>query len=411
MSCQSTFDTRIKMKKHTQKEHNVEEKPKSPARKAAKTVETVVPNNKKQEDLEQTLCAAMQTIKSLEEQNSDLHIKIDHLGEMALIVEDLKSENSRLKTYQHCRFEFSTELIFKEHLCNRAVQENKDGENMKTKKENDEMLSVIENQKRNLLLMEEENVKLFNDKIFFKEDSEKAFKNMKNLELVFQLRVQDLNKIIQDREQEVQSMQFKINELQTSLQRIASLDPQTVAEARQTVQVTPSLEVPPQVAQYIHPQVPQEPASSFWRPFEDNVVDECIQNVRCEGDCNHAKYQNLPNENLTTNEAKGSPEAKNCNTCKEIFINYYKMMDHRKEHHPSKKLCRNANDCLYNDTIPGCWFRHTQTIPSPEVVTSTDANTPTTLTCKVCTQTFQNKNDLMAHKKTEHQADTCRDFL
>ena len=39
MSCQSTFDTRQKMKKHTQKEHNAEEEPKSPVRKDAKTVD------------------------------------------------------------------------------------------------------------------------------------------------------------------------------------------------------------------------------------------------------------------------------------------------------------------------------------------------------------------------------------
>ena len=94
--------------KNQNEEHNVGEDYKSPARKIAKTVDnehdTVEVNIIKQEDLEQTLCAAMQTIESLEEQNSDLHIKIYHLGEMALVVEDLQSENSRLKTCQHCRF-------------------------------------------------------------------------------------------------------------------------------------------------------------------------------------------------------------------------------------------------------------------------------------------------------------------
>ena len=87
------------MKTHTQKEHNVDEEPKSPARKLAKTMNK--DDNEKPEDQtidsvkqeEQTLTAAIQTIESLEEQNSELHMKIDHLGEMALVVGDLESEN------------------------------------------------------------------------------------------------------------------------------------------------------------------------------------------------------------------------------------------------------------------------------------------------------------------------------
>ena len=48
MSCQSTFDTRYKMKKHTQKEHNVEEDPKSPVRKLPKTIQ--IDDNKDSEN-------------------------------------------------------------------------------------------------------------------------------------------------------------------------------------------------------------------------------------------------------------------------------------------------------------------------------------------------------------------------
>ena len=48
MNCQSTFDTRYKMKTHTQKEHNVDEEPKSPARKLAKTMNK--DDNEKPED-------------------------------------------------------------------------------------------------------------------------------------------------------------------------------------------------------------------------------------------------------------------------------------------------------------------------------------------------------------------------
>ena len=66
--------------------------------------------------MEQTLIAAMQTIESLEENNCELDVKIDHLGELALNAEDLKHENSRLKTCEHCNFEFTTEHSLREHI-------------------------------------------------------------------------------------------------------------------------------------------------------------------------------------------------------------------------------------------------------------------------------------------------------
>ena len=70
----------------------------------------------KEEEMKQTIIAAMQTIESIEENNSDLHAKIDHLGQLAINAEDMRLENSRLKTCEHCRFEFITEQSFKEHI-------------------------------------------------------------------------------------------------------------------------------------------------------------------------------------------------------------------------------------------------------------------------------------------------------
>ena len=270
------------------------------------------------------------------------------------------------------------------------------------------MLSFIDNQKRRMLLIEEENLRLFNDKSFFKEDSEKAFQRSKDLELLFQMRVQDLNKIIQDREQEVQSMQFKINEYQTSLQAMTSQEALQVVQDTlsqgiqvqgvQGVQGVQVQEIVSQVVQEIPHQEVQEPITPFWRPFENNVVDECIKNMRCEGDCNHMTRKESPRKNIT------------CNTCKEILINYNKMMDHRKENHPSKKLCRNGNDCIYKDRSPGCWFRHTQAPHTSEVI-STCSNPPAIFTCKECNKIFSNINKMMTHKKTDHLNETYRDFL
>ena len=81
-------------------------------------------NTRKYQEMEQTLIAAMQTIETLENQNSELHAKIDNLGQLAIIVEDLKEEKSRLKTCEHCQHELVTEQGFREHKCNRNIRKN-----------------------------------------------------------------------------------------------------------------------------------------------------------------------------------------------------------------------------------------------------------------------------------------------
>ena len=50
--------------------------------------------------------------------------------------------------------------------------------------------------KKQMVLMEEENIKLFNEKKYFLEDSKKAFQNNKDWEVVFQITIADLKQII-----------------------------------------------------------------------------------------------------------------------------------------------------------------------------------------------------------------------
>ena len=102
----------------------------------------------------------------------------------------------------------------------------------------EEMKNTIETQKRRMICMEEDNVKFFNEKSYFKEDSENAFKRSKDLEIVFQIRVQDLNKIIEDGKKEIQIMQFKIDEYveaqaQQLLQLLPAMASQEGREVRQ----------------------------------------------------------------------------------------------------------------------------------------------------------------------------------
>ena len=60
----------------------------------------------------------------------------------------------------------------------------------------EERTKTIEDLKIQMVLIEEEKIKLFIEKIQFKEDSQKAFQNSKYLEVVFQITFDDLKQII-----------------------------------------------------------------------------------------------------------------------------------------------------------------------------------------------------------------------
>ena len=60
----------------------------------------------------------------------------------------------------------------------------------------EERTKTIGDLKRQMVIMEEENIKLFNENILFKEDSQKAFQNRKDLEVVFEITIDYLILII-----------------------------------------------------------------------------------------------------------------------------------------------------------------------------------------------------------------------
>ena len=76
----------------------------------------------------------------------------------------------------------------------------------------EEGTKTIDNLKRQMFLMEEENITLFNKiyiYIYFKEDFQKAFQNMKDLEFVFQITIVDLKQIILEKDEAIQKTKRK----------------------------------------------------------------------------------------------------------------------------------------------------------------------------------------------------------
>ena len=63
--------------------------------------------------------------------------------------------------------------------------------------------------------MEEDNLTLFNEKIQFKEDSQKAFQNSKDLEVVFQITFDDSKQIILGKKQKIPNLFDGNRQIQT----------------------------------------------------------------------------------------------------------------------------------------------------------------------------------------------------
>ena len=86
---------------------------------------------------------------------------------------------------------------------------------------------TIEDLKILIIVMEEENIKLFNEKTQFNKYSQKSFQNSKYLEVVFQITIDDLKQTILQKEEEILNFLMKIkkykcnnvNTLQSQIQK------------------------------------------------------------------------------------------------------------------------------------------------------------------------------------------------
>ena len=118
----------------------------------------------------------------------------------------------------------------------------------------DDLIKQIETLNRRSGLMEDENVKLFNDKNYFKTDAEQAFLRSKDLEKVFQITVHDLKQTLESKEVEIQNMKADIfnykktnpqTNLQSTLLQILQATPQQALHAapHKLLQAIPQQEV------------------------------------------------------------------------------------------------------------------------------------------------------------------------
>ena len=158
--------------------------------------------------------------------------------------------------------------------------------------------------------------------------------------------------------------------------------------------------IPPSSAASLPAPLPApQSGPPLWRPFEDKQVEECIENVRCEGNCEHNNCRQT--QPVNSNEPKVI-----CYDCKNEFTTKNEMMDHKRDSdHPSKKKC-NEPDCQR----PQCWYVHT-----PQNISNSPRENPRVqprFTCTTCQNGFSDRNELMHHRKREHPSNIiCKHFL
>ena len=130
-------------------------------------------------------------------------------------------------------------------------------------------------------------------------------------------------------------------------------------------------------------------------------VDECIQNVSCEGDCQHKSCGNRITQ-------KSEEHKVTCNSCKQKFRDKNTMMDHKRDSdHPSKHKCNKFPECERGDQ---CWYVHGKQIVQQG--THRKAQENPTFACNVCEQVFTDRNIMMFHKKRVHPSNImCSNFL
>ena len=93
-------------------------------------------------------------------------------------------------------------------------------------------------------------------------------------------------------------------------------------------------------------------------------------------------------------------------TCDKEFRNYFHLMNHRKEEHPSNKICRYflLKSCIWEASA--CWYKHENKTEEMETESSHESS------CDQCEKRFVGNKDLRMHMKNQHTSlvARCRKF-
>ena len=156
--------------------------------------------------------------------------------------------------------------------------EEEDDENITEEKSDKDLINElktrVENTNRRIYNMEMENVNLFKEKTYFNDQTEQAAKYVTSLNIGFKKTHEELINKLYEKDTVINAMKQEIDQYK-ALKLITV--PSPVEEQRPNN----SAETPTLVTSLPAPNI----VPNIWRPFEDSQLDECIENIRCEGNC------------------------------------------------------------------------------------------------------------------------------
>ena len=127
-----------------------------------------------------------------------------------------------------------------------------------------------------------------------------------------------------------------------------------------------------------------------------------IKEYNCS-DCSFQGENSLELKKHTARSGHNPCEYKEqCYTCDKEFSNYFHLMNHRKEEHPSNKICRYflKKECIWDANA--CWYKHVN--ESEEMETETSPG----ISCDKCEKRFVENKDFRMHMKKQHPSLVAR---
>jgi hypothetical protein len=144
------------------------------------------------------------------------------------------------------------------------------------------------------------------------------------------------------------------------------------------------------------------PSDSYFNTdFACGVCGKCC---RSEQDLNYhqTKHESSLKSTDIPSSTKDGQKEELCEFCNEIFETKRMLMQNKKTYHKEKvNVCWNfsSGKCEYGDNL--CWFIHHDNSERANFIE---------IECNICDDTFDNRNNFMQHKKSEHRAQVqmCR---
>ena len=140
------------------------------------------------------------------------------------------------------------------------------------------------------------------------------------------------------------------------------------------------------------------------RRLETHIKSQHVDNKNRQYNCEDCPFQGGNKielkKHMKSTKHTPSEYVETCYSCGKDFPSYYHLMNHRKEVHPSQKICRYylKGDCLYDPDE--CWYRHVSK-------TETETRPPVTSDCNRWDYEMSTKKKIEEHIKSVHDSFKC----